>query len=65
MQLELSPDYHGPPAEPTVAVGRETLGGGRIAMQFNEGVRQNGRARLIRERDATEMAVVWVQGDPG
>lgn len=34
-------------------------------MQFNEGVRQNGRARLIRERDATEMAVVWVQGDPG
>lgn len=37
-------------------------------MQFDEGVLEGvgrNRARLISEQDATEMAVVWVQGDPG
>lgn len=67
MQFELSPDYHGPLAEPTVAVGRETLGGGLLCNSTKGCLTESGEtgARLIWEWDATEMAVVWVQGDPG
>lgn len=67
MQLELSPDYHGPPAKPTVAVGMETLWGGLLCNSTKGCSKELGEtgARLILERDATEMAVVWVQGDPG